>query len=230
MQGNAPDDATLAVIYQLAVLDGRPRAEVARVVRLSRQTVSGYVNKDRQRALDAHARLNAAGQLPDALRRFGVVPPGAQSASVPPPEQFAFDPDLAATAVTPDLIREAASMVAQGLPPEDVLVSLGVDRRDAVDWLDMAEQAYDARAGGWPASGWRLIDRALTHIGLQLRRQALQEPAAAARIIALGRLVAPSMFTEPQSTGAAQSDPFAELSDVEVAALAYGRDPAEAES
>lgn len=231
MQGAAPSDEHLATIFELAVVQGRPKAQVGRIVGLTRQTVSGYCNREKPTAAAAHERIASAGRLAAALRRFGVS--SAPSASQQPPPDLAedgfpaFDPDVEAPdEITVDLLRDVSCQVAEGLPVEDVLVSHGVPRGAARDWLDHAEQAYEAGHTGWPASGWALLDRAQTHAGLRLRRQALADPSASPRLIALGRLVAPGMFAETQ-TAAGGPDPFDEIGDDELEALAYGHDPDE---
>lgn len=215
MRGTSISDEQRAAFVVLCAA-GESIAEIGRRLGLSRPRVSKAVNHEADLNTQAHAALTRSGRLASALASLGL----AEYAPQPEVEAIAFEE---AVEITPSLIEAAAQfIVSSRCPPEAALVDLGADRRAVRRWLEDAERVYDEGCTAWPASGWRVLDRARNRVGLDLLSAAVADPGSAASRLRLGRLIAPELFAEPDAVSVGRDDPFEDLSDQELYALATG--------
>lgn len=216
MRGVPITDEQRAVILALSG-QGLEHAEIARQLGLSRQRVSRALNAELDETENAATRLDTLGRLAPVLLAHGVEGASRAAADV----GLRLDEPLD---VTPEVIEQAAAhIVERSCPPEAALVDIGVDRLDARAWLADAEAAYLDGRRAWPATGWRLLDRACNRVGMQLLSAAVGDPSSAPARLRLGRLIAPGLFHEPETAGEGGPNPFDGYTDEEVAALAMGR-------
>ncbi|MCA9542404.1 MAG: hypothetical protein KC620_26085 [Myxococcales bacterium] len=215
-QGHELSERELALVYALGAAAGGEalsRAEIGRRLNLSRQTVSIILNQRVEQAQAAYEALAAAGALEDALSRLGLV-------ESEPAEPVVFDPLEEPREIDPEAVCEASAHVGQGLPFLESLVLVGCDRAEAMEWLAEAGRMTERGTRGWPASGYRALDRARASVVLAITSAVLSGAPGAEAKVRLGRLVHPELFNPP--TDNKKRDPLEAVSDERLTRLALG--------